>query len=162
MKPEFEPNHLLDDVLAESAPADFRAAVLGETLLLARRRRWARHTRRVAIAAAIACIITRLVWQRSPDRLPMISSQASCEIVVSQPLAAGARVTTQVFAAERRVASVAGVDVIRTDQGSGSIQIVDDAALLVLAAPRIAALVRIGPNAQKLIFADSPEPDGRR
>ena len=39
---------LLDDMLSEAVPADFREALLGETLRLAcRRRRW-RQTRRAA------------------------------------------------------------------------------------------------------------------
>jgi hypothetical protein len=158
MKSAPDTNRLLDDVLAETAPADFRGVLLGETLRLARRRRWVRHSRRAAVAVAMACVTGWLVWRGAVPGVATVSSVASCDIVRTQPLAAAAIVSTSPLDAARPTSAFASVDVISTVPGAGDFRVIDDELLLALAAPRLAALVRVGPGEQELIFVEGPVP----
>ena len=155
MTPPSDREHLLDDVMAESAPTEFRAALLGETLRLARRRRIVRRVRRTGVALAAVMLAAVAAWKNfAPPGAAPRPVVAGCEIVLTRPLAAGAIVTTRAFGAERWVASVASVGVIRTARGAAEIHEINDHELLALAAPRLAALVRVGPQAQELLFIE--------
>ena len=154
MKPTPESRELIDDVLAESAPAEFRAAVLGETLRLARHRRWRRRAGRAAIVAAVACLVGTVVWRSAPRGVTAASLVARCEQVSTRPLAAEAVVSTRAFDPARVISTTATVVVVSTTPAADAFHLIGDQELLALAAPRTAALVRVGPEAQELIFID--------
>ena len=141
--------------MAESAPTEFRAALLSETLRLARRRRMVRRVRRTGVAWAAVMLAAVATWKNlAPPGATPRPVVAGCKIVRTRPFAAGAIVTTRAFGAEGRVATVASVGVVRTAPGAAGIHEIDDHELLALAAPRLAALVRVGPQAQELLFVE--------
>jgi hypothetical protein len=162
MNHEPDNEQLLADVLAEAAPADFREALLGETLRLAcRRRRW-RQTRRAAALLVALGLLAVLVRQNfpTPPRAPMPVTKAkvkSYELVCTQPLSAGAMVVTRPLSAGQLVASGATTEMVQTS--SGNFRVINDDELLALVASRPAALVRLSPHSERLIFAD---PDDER
>ena len=149
---------LLDDVLAETAPADFRTALLGETLRLARgRRRW-RQARRTSAVLAVALLLGVAVWRNLPSRGSGAGpAVAACEIVHTQPLPADAIIRTRPLGVDQWVGSIASVGVVRTTAADGMLHLLSDEELLALAAPEPAALVRVGPHAQELIFVKPAE-----
>jgi hypothetical protein len=156
---------LLDDVLSEAAPADFREALLGETLRLAgRRRRW-RQTRRAAALLVALGLLAGLVWQNQsqpPVTVPPAAKAGgkSCQLICTEPLPVSAMVTTQPLAAGQLVASVETVGVVETMAGGGGFQVIGDDELLALVSPRPAALVRLGPHSEQLIFANPDDEKG--
>jgi hypothetical protein len=159
-----ENKDLLDDVLAESVPEDFRAALLGETLLLARRRRYVRRVRRAAGAMAVVFMFAALAWwlarplskPATTIASPAILNQ-SYSLIYTVPLPASALVGTQPMNASTLIVSERFAGIVQTKFGSGY-RLINDDELLALAAPRHAALVRIGPGAQELIFLSPTEP----
>jgi hypothetical protein len=162
MNHEPDNEQLLADVLAETAPADFRAALLGETLRLVCRRRHWRQTRRATALLVALGLLAVLVWQNFPLQplAPMPVAKAkvkSYELIHTQPLSAGAIVVTRTFSADQLVASVATAEIVRTS--SGNFRVINDDELLTLVSPRPAALVRLGPHSEQLVFAN---PDDER
>ena len=157
-----ERDDLLADLLTESAPTDFRAALLTETLRQARRRRWKRRASRAALVAAMACAIGLFVWRKAPHDAVSIPPRASYVIVRTRPLPPTAIVSTGRFSAERIVSTFTSIGEVRTRPGAGSLRIINDDELLALAAPRIPALIRTGPHTQELIFLAPAESDMRR
>jgi len=162
MNHEPDNEQLLADVLAEAAPADFREALLGETLRLAHRRRRWRQTRRAAALLAALGLLAVLVRQNfpTPPLAPKPVTKAkvnSYELVCTQPLSAGAMVVTRPLSTGQLVASGATTKMVQTS--SGNFRVIDDDELLALVASRPAALVRLGPHSERLIFAD---PDDER
>lgn len=149
-----EKNHLLTDVLAESEPLDFRASLLGETLRLVRRRRHLRYTRRVATLVAALGVLAVFAWRRAPHTAPLPLA-THYELVRTQALPTTAVIATQPFGAERLVASFTSAATLHTPLDRTLVPTINDRELLAFAAPRPAALVRVGPNAQALIFPDA-------
>jgi hypothetical protein len=154
---------LLADVLAEAAPPDFREALLGETMRLARRRRRWRQTRRAAALLVALGLLAVLVWQNSPPHplapMPVTKVKVkSYELVRTQPLSAGVMVVTRPLSAGQLVASVATAEMVQT--GSGDFRVINDDELLALVALRPAALVRLGPNSEQLVFVDPADEKG--
>lgn len=157
--------HLLDDVLSEAAPADFRETLLGETLRLAgRRRRW-RQTRRAAALLVALGLLAGLVWQNQPQppaTLPPVAKAGakSYQLIRTESLPINAMVTTQPLAAGQLVASAEPVGVIETKTGCGGFRVINDDELLTLVSPRPAALVRLGPHSEQLVFANPADEKG--
>jgi hypothetical protein len=155
-----ENERLLNDLLAEGAPADFRQALLDQTLGLARwRRRW-RQTRRAATVVAVCAGLAILAWRSAPRRetaLVSVATRPSLKTVSTRPLAAEALVHTQPFPAQWQLASAMTVPVVRTLPGSGRFREIDDNELLALAAPRPAALFWRGPHSAELVFVNRPD-----
>ena len=163
MNREPDSERLLNDVLSEAAPADFRKALLDQTLCLARRRRRWRQTRRAAALFVALGLITVLVWQSSPRRpvapMPMINAKVkSYQSVRTQPLPAGAIVATRPLPPDRLVASIATVEMVQTT--AGNFRALNDDALLALIGPRPAALVRLGPHSEELVFVNPADEKG--
>lgn len=154
---------LLDDVLSEAVPADFREALLGETLRLAgRRRRW-RQTRRAAALLVALGLLAVLVRQNfpPPPLAPMPVTKAkvkSYELICTQPLSAGAMVVTRPLSAGQLVASGATTEMVQTS--SGNFRVINDDELLALVASRPAALVRLGPHSEQLFFVNPEDEKG--
>jgi hypothetical protein len=162
MNPKPDNEQLLADVLSEAVPADFREALLGETLRLARRRRRWRQTRRAAALLVALGLLAVLVRQNFPPQplVPMPVAKAkvkSYELVRTQPLSAGAIVVTRPLSTGQLLASGATTEMVQTS--SGNFRVINDDELLALVASRPAALVRLGPHSERLIFAD---PDDER
>jgi hypothetical protein len=150
---------LLDDVLAEASPPDFRAALLGETLRLARQRRRRRQTRRAGGVLAGLLFAAWFAWQnhsvqpaagRMAAKIPAVKNY---QLVETQPLPAGAAVATKDFAEVKMISSAAAVTTIATS--GGGFRFINDEQLLALAGPRPALLIRTGPDSEELVFADS-------
>ena len=152
---------LLADVLAEESQAGFGDALLGETLRLARRKRQWRQVQHTGIVAGLLLLAGFGVWQSLPrgkQTIAVVQPPAApmpYQLIVSQPLAAAQLVTTRTLAIESLLVSKFTTPTIHT-YDSGFREVGDD-ELLVLAAPRIAALIRRGPHEADLIFVPSTE-----
>lgn len=154
MKRETDNDDLLDDVLAEATPPAFRSTLLEATLQRARRRRRMRHVGRAALPVALVTLGAMLAWwngRRPPDSPVPMPTEPPCRIVRTQPLPSSAVVATQTLPPKRIVASVPFSAVVHTTPGSGGFRLISDEELLALVG-RPAALVRVGPHAQELIF----------
>jgi hypothetical protein len=149
---------LLAEVLAEASPTDFREAMLAETLRLARRRRQFRQVRQAAGVLAVTGLLAVLVAQqfsRQPDvSMPLAKKivKQSYELVRTQPLPAGALISTRKFSEAQFAASVSTVVAVATV--SGGFRQINDNELLALLADKPAVLIRTGPNSETLVFAN--------
>ena len=155
---------LLTDVLAEDLPADFRDAMLGETLRRVRRHRRWRQTRRAAALLVSLGLCAIFVWQKILPR-PLISLSPAAKtleknyrLVQTQPLPASAIVATQPLAAGQFIASAETVGVVQT--GSGNYRALNDAELMALVASHPALLIRTGPQSEELVFANPEDQKG--
>jgi hypothetical protein len=155
---------LLNDVLSDAAPAEFRDSILGETLRAVRRRRRWRQTRRAVALFAALGLLWVLVWQNLPPRPAGLSSTVAkagkkgYTLIQTHPLPAGAIVATRPLPAGRLLASVATVKLVQT--AAGDFHVLNDDALLALIGPRPAALVRVGPHSEKLVFVNPADENG--
>jgi len=146
---------LLADVIAGESDVAFHEALLGETLRLARRRRRFRQAQRGAAVVAVLVGLAALVWQYFPPRVVSPSmDKGSYAIIRTQPLPAAAIVTTQPLVADLLVASVTTVNVVETLPDSGLFREIGDDELLAMVAPKVAALVRLGPHTAELVVLD--------
>ena len=146
---------LLADVLAEESHEGFGAALLGETLRHARRRRRWRQTCQVG-GVLLLLLAGFVVWHDAPRRTqqterarPQMTTPAF-QLIVSQPLDSGQIITTQPLLPNQQI--VAAVEVVVVQTRDGEFREVGDDELLTLAAPQIVALVRRGPHAAELVF----------
>jgi hypothetical protein len=157
MNDRSDEQRLLNDVLAEGAPEDFRAALLGETLRQARARRRRRQWRRAAGGLAVLLLAAGLAWQSRPQKASSPQPQAQApapaayRLVQTQPLSAGMWVDTASPAAVRIISSAAPVTEVVTD--NRGFKYINDAQLLALLGPRPAVLIRTGPDAEELVLA---------
>jgi len=156
--------NLLAEVLAEAVPMDFRAAMLAETLHLARRRRQFRRVRPTTGVLVLVSLLAVLVAQhfsKPPGvSLPLakkIKTQ-SYMLVRTQPLPASALVRTRSFSATGFAVSVPKVVEIATV--SGGFRIINDDELLALLADKPAVLIRTGPHSEELVFANPEDQKG--
>jgi len=157
-------DNLLAEVLAEASPPDFRAALLAETLRLARRRRLFRQARPAAGVLVLMGLLAVLVAQLFPKppviSLPLAKKivRQSYELVRTQTLPANALVRTRSFSATRITASVPGIIEVATV--SGSFRLINDDQLLALLADKPAVLIRTGPHSEELVFANPEDQRG--
>ncbi len=154
MRPLTDRNRLLADVLAELDPPGFREELLGETLRLARRRRRVRLFGRAGAALAVAAMLGTLAWRvLLPDGSAAATSPSSFILVRTAHFPVSAIVATQAFSGVRIETSVLSFALVRTAPANHLLRTIDDDTLLSLVAPRPAALVRLGPDSARLIFA---------
>ena len=154
-------DQLLSDVLSEASPADFREALLGETLQHVRRHRRQRQARRAAAAFAAVGLIGLLAWRILPPQpaTPLVeSTKANYPLVRTRPLPPGMITTTRPLTAQFLATRVA-VPVIETMRTPG-FRVINDDELLALVAPRPAALVRLSPEHELLVFANPEDERG--
>ena len=144
---------LLDFLLEDAAPPDFRAALLDKTLRSARRRKQARRFNMALGAAALAGIFLLSFWKmREPAILPEQILQPNPMVVNSQPLQSGQIVTTQLGSIMEFTSSVSTLAEVRTSVSSGLFQEINDQQLLALLSDKSAVLVHHGPHQAELIF----------
>ena len=163
MNHEPDNGRLLNDVLSEAAPANFREVMLGETLCLVRRRRRWRQTRRAAALVVALGLLAVLVWQNVPPRpaapMPLAKAEVkSYQLVRTQPLPASAIVTTCPLTAGQFIASAATVEMVQTT--AGNFRVINDNELLALVGQRPAALIRTGPHSEELVFVNPQDEKG--
>jgi hypothetical protein len=137
-------NRLLDDLFANATPDAFRDALLMDTLHHVRRRRIGRRVRKVLGTASTIAVVAVgwLSFHRSPHAMPGYT------LVTTRPMPASEWVATQRF----NETLIARVDPVPTIMTSHTVRLIGDAELLALASPRPAALIRIGPATQELVF----------
>jgi hypothetical protein len=165
MNCESDNESLLADVLAENTPADFRETLLVETLRLARRRRRFRQARRASVLLVALGMLAVLIWQNVPQHSATVPLSAkaggqSYQLIRSEPLPVSALVATRPPAAGQLIASVETAGVVETMAGSDNFRVINDDELLALASPRPAALVRLGPHSERLIFVNPADEKG--
>lgn len=155
-----EQPRLLDDVLSEAATPDFRAALLGETLRLARQRRRRRQVRQTVGVLGVLILAAWFAWRHLPQKMvvthvahppPKAPTAKPFQLVVTQPLPSAALVATKEFAPVPIISSRASVVQIATT-GDG-LRFITDTELLALAKPEQALLIRTGPDSEELVFA---------
>jgi hypothetical protein len=159
MNRKTDQEELLDDVLAEATTAEFREALLGETLRLAGRRRRFRRARNAAGILAAIALAGILAWHRNPaTREVFVAPHAPKAIeknyiaVDTRPLPTDAIITSHPLSSAQFVASKNEIVIVQTT--TGNFRIINDEELLALVAAHPAVLVRAGPNSEKLIFAN--------
>lgn len=158
-----EPQCLLDDVLAEASPPDFRASLLAGTLRQARRRRHWRQARQVAGTLAVLLLAGILTWPHPAEKISTARPATKCaapksfQLVETQLLPADAIISTKNFAVVKIVFTTAGAVEIATC--SGGFRLINDEQLLALLGGSPAALIRTGADSEELVFAN---PEDRR
>jgi hypothetical protein len=156
-------NNLLDDVLSESAPADFRDASLGETLRLVRRRRHWRQSRQAAGLLVVLGLCGFWIWQgdlpQKPAFAPAVKAIAQTyRTVRTESLPSSAVVATRPLAAGQFIAVASLVEIVQTR--TGNYRLLNDDELLALVGNRPALLIRTGPQSEELVFANPDDEKG--
>ncbi|HEY5234508.1 MAG TPA: hypothetical protein VIK35_13345 [Verrucomicrobiae bacterium] len=154
---------LLNDVLAEASPADFREALLDETLRLARRHRHFRQTRQTIGVLGVFVLLAILGRQNWPAQsvvskpIAKKSTPKSYKLVLTQQLPEDELITTRQSSVQI-VASISAVVQISTT--SGGFRQINDDELLALVSGRPAVLIRTGPHSEELVFANPEDQKG--
>lgn len=157
MNDRSDQQRLLDDVLAESSPSDFRTALLGETLRQARRRRHWQRSRRAAGVFGVLFFAAWLVWRYWPEKVSTVQVLAktpvvkSYQVVETQPFHAEAMATGE-FSGVKLISSEATITQVVTS--NDGLRFISDEELLTLTGPGKAMLVRTGPHSEELVFAE--------
>ena len=156
------PDHdrLLNDVLSQGTPEDFREAILNETLHLAGNRRRARRAWRVGGVVAVLALFAIAFWRIAPSRSAKVRPrETTYQLVSTAPLFDSRIVSTRPLTAGQMVVSIPSVIVISTTHVGFDIREINDDELLAIA-PQPAALVRLGPHDVQLVIVrrdDHPE-----
>lgn len=151
MKPQNDRERLLADVLGESSEPEFHAAMLAETLRLARGRRRLRQVQRAGGLLAVSIVLAMLMMRSPRPATPVkeASPPRAYELTISQPLSLDQVVTTIPTAADLLLASTTTIPTVSTEPGN--YRLLGDDELLALA-PQPAALVRRGPHRAELVL----------
>lgn len=161
MKPNPDRERLLVDVLAEDTSGYSRESLLEKTLSFAKRRRQARVLRRGAGIFTILGLVSVFIWKNprtAPD--PVSAEPSSFVLIRTQPLPASAIVRTRQLSANRLVASYPSAKIVHTDVHGDGLRLLNDRELLALVDSRPVVLVRRGPDASELIFANPVDQNG--
>jgi hypothetical protein len=166
MKRPTKTERLLDDVLAETASAEFRQAVLQQALLQARRRRHVRMARRVLVTVAV--LAAAAFWlrprQRPAGSSPIVKGlqpESTVTFVETQPLPPVMLVETKPGLVAM-VSSSSSVTFVATRPADELFQQLNDDQLLALVAGQPIALVRRSPHEAALIMPDEIQREGFR
>ena len=147
---------LLGDVLSEGAPADFRQALLDDTLRRVRgHRRW-RQASRIAGVFSFLALAAALIWREQSPRSRVASAPIAkathCRLIESHPLSSSEMVSSRPLAAQQIISSTSDSEIVQTSPGH--CRLINDDQLLALVLGRSAVLVRTGKNSEQLVFAD--------
>jgi hypothetical protein len=160
MKKTTEP--LIDDLLEDAIPPEFRAALLDKTLQGARQRKRGRRLNLALGATALAGIFTLAFWEMrvptmTPNQIhrPVLSA---ANLHKSSPVLI---VSTKRDAVEKVVASdpASALTMVQTTESARPREI-NDQQLLALLSDRPVALVRQGAHEAELIFPNSEDEKG--
>lgn len=160
MNREADKERLLQDVLVESAPSDFRGVMLGETLRLARGRRRSRQLRRICGGLLLLAMIAGLFLRHSSKppqvaRQPLLPPAAqSFTLIATMPLPPAAIVLTKPLTTPREWATLENVRMVETT--GGNFRFISDDQLMAMLGPAPVVLIRTGPHSQELVFANAP------
>jgi hypothetical protein len=107
------------------------------------------------VVVAVLVSLSSLVWRSFPPRVitPGVED-GSYAIIRTQPLPATALVTTQPLPGDRLVASITTSSIVETVADSGLFREIGDDELLAMVAPKVAALVRLGPHKAELVVLE--------
>jgi hypothetical protein len=164
-------NRLLNAILEDAAPEEFRASLLAETLRLVRQRRRARIVNRGIVWLALAVALPLLLWRTfqglPPAPLPLAPilpaqrmESPSYRLVVSRPLDPNLVVLTESGSVNLVTSSSLSVGVIESPAAGGLYHDLSDDELLLLCAGRPAALVRQSSNHAELVFLNPEDRNG--
>jgi len=146
---------LLSDVLAEDSNADFREALLDQTLRVVRRKRRIRKVRRGAYASLMVVALALISFHFFISKPPASKRlEPSYALVVTQPFPASAVLATSRDHSVATISTSPTVEWIATAESSPILHQLDDDELLALL-PSPALLVRRGPHIAELVFANT-------
>ena len=158
-----DPHRLLDEVLEETAPADFRSAVLEQTLRHVRRRRVARRTQRGLVAFALLVGLPLVIWRTvlipqnhngaGPAKMAKVSSQPPVAFMLIESKPGAVSIVTS---------SPGAVVMVETAAAKDSFKEISDDELLALVAGKPAVLVRHSPQQAELLFVNAADQNGFR
>ncbi|HKS37361.1 MAG TPA: hypothetical protein VJW76_09245 [Verrucomicrobiae bacterium] len=152
---------LLDDVLGDAAPEDFRAALLDQTLRQVQRRRRVRRWNRGLAASAGLILVSVTCWKLFWPGPRLIESRAPALVVIhSRPLDPSMVVETKPGAVSMVVSSDSTFALVETGRSRSQFREIDDEGLLAFMHGKPVALVRHGPNQAELIFLNPEDEKG--
>ncbi|HET7624540.1 MAG TPA: hypothetical protein VFM25_04685 [Verrucomicrobiae bacterium] len=147
---------LSDDVLGETATAEFRAAVLDKTLRVASRRKRIRQATRTigSLAVILAIAVFALKLNRPTPVANKLSEprDTTPTIVRSHPLNPAQIVVTQPNSVRIVTSSESGFAWIETEASGRDYTEINDQELLALLGNKPVALIHQGPDQAELIF----------
>lgn len=159
MKNNFEQDELLEDVLAEAAPQNFRDELFARTLKQVRRRKQWRRTRSALLAAS--AVVALIFFARTlPPTKPAPTQIISNPLLVhSQPLTASMIVRTD-SAVAMVGSSNSSVAILKSASAQDLFGVIGDEELFDLLEGRPAILVRRNSFEAELVFANPADQDG--
>jgi hypothetical protein len=161
MKNQSDPDRLLDDILADAAPPEFRAEMLEQTLQQVRQRSRVRRWNRSIVVVTLVVSIPLLGWKlfvATPKSGK--SPPPSFSLVRSQPLGPSLIVETKLGIVKIITSSPSTFAFVETELGKHLVTEINDDQLLALVAGRPAALVRQGPHQAELLFLNPEDQNG--
>jgi hypothetical protein len=147
---------LLADVLAAGSASGYREALLNETLGLVRRRRRTRRAWRAAYTVALIVALGVLLLRSPGPGSVAPGFSMPYTMVLSQPLAAAAIVSTQPFAGSI-IESGQSVELVQTASSGLRPNDINDIELLTLLGSKPVALVRRAPHKAELVFVNEED-----
>ena len=156
-----DPHRLLDEILEEAAPPEFRSALLEQTLRRVRRRRVVRQVQQGVVTMALLIGLPLLIWRTFflPGR-DTHSSIPKFAAVSSRSLTPSVLVETKPGGVETVASSVGAVVIIETATVKDTPKEITDEELLALVAGRSAVLVRQSPHQAELLFLNAEDQNG--
>lgn len=164
MKRNPDSERLLDALLGEVAPEDFRAALLDRTLRHARFRRGIRGSARVFAATAVVGVLA--VWLRIPSDPPGLvvrspdSNTPAAGVIHTRALEPAFVVATQPSLTRVINTESPAIDIVQTDPNLQLYHEINDDQLLLLFAGGSTALTRSGDGEVQLLFLDKATGSG--
>jgi hypothetical protein len=162
MRSDLNSQRLLDDILDEVAPQEFRAGLLDDTLHHARRRRQFRLARKVLGGAAVLMALAAWLWSGRVHRAPVLAGRQperaprAFELVRTRPFDPAMIVQTKPGATRIVATSPTMAAIVETRPGAHLYHEINDDQLLLLLAGR-AALTRPGPHQAELLLLPPPD-----
>jgi hypothetical protein len=156
-----ESQELLDDVLGDAAPEEFRTMLLDQTLRQVRRRRRVRRWNRGLAAAAGLILVSLACWKMLwPDTRLLEQRVPALVVIHSRPLDPSMVIETKPGAVSIVVSSASTFALVETGRSRSQFREIDDEGLLALLQGKPVALVRRGPNQAELIFLNPEDQKG--